>query len=64
MSGDVKVVSVDEKFADIEVQLSWSNSWRNSCNYDAVYIFGKYSLKEEEGHWNHLFLIRPWSRIH
>ena len=55
VNGDVKVVSVADGFAELEVQLSWSNSWRNSCNYDAVYIFGKYRLPDSDEKWHHLF---------
>ncbi len=51
----VNCVVTAENQVDIEVQLSWSNSWRNSCNYDAVYIFGKYRLPDSDEKWHHLF---------
>ncbi|WP_273133793.1 hypothetical protein, partial [Culturomica massiliensis] len=34
----VKLLSVSEGSADIEVTLKWSNSWRNLYNNDAVYL--------------------------
>ncbi|WP_418501924.1 hypothetical protein, partial [Culturomica massiliensis] len=50
----VKLLSVSEGSADIEVTLKWSNSWRNLYNSDAVYLFGKFLTKPIEG-WHHIF---------
>ena len=50
----VKLLSVSEGSADIEVTLKWSNSWRNLYNNDAVYLFGKFLTKPIEG-WHHIF---------
>lgn len=43
----VTLVSVEGNIAEVEMTLSWDNSWRNIYNYDAVYIFGKFRLPEE-----------------
>lgn len=51
----VKLISVSAGEAELEVRLSWANSWRNIYNYDAVYLFGKYRTDELSG-WHHLFL--------
>ena len=45
INGDV--VGVNENVAIVDLSLSWDNSWRNTYNYDAVYIFGKYQLSPE-----------------
>lgn len=42
INGDV--VGVNENVAIVDLSLLWDNSWRNTYNYDAVYIFGKYQL--------------------
>ncbi|MDR0982320.1 MAG: SUMF1/EgtB/PvdO family nonheme iron enzyme [Culturomica sp.] len=39
----------------ISISLSWDNSWRDEFNWDAVWVFGKYS-KGAKGAWNHLKL--------
>ena len=38
----------------IDFNLSWDNSWRNSTNYDAVWLFVKY--KKNNGAWQHAYL--------
>lgn len=56
LDGDVKIVSVSSGVADLEVRVSWFNSWRNSCNYDAVYLFGKFCVQgSEDAAWHHVF---------
>lgn len=45
INGDV--VGVNENVAIVDLSLLWDNSWRNTYNYDAVYIFGKYQLSPE-----------------
>lgn len=42
----------DNGTVDIEFDISWDNSWRNSVNYDAVWIFVKYST-DSGATWNH-----------
>jgi formylglycine-generating enzyme required for sulfatase activity len=39
----------------ISFDISWSNSWRDSTNYDAVWIFAKY-LKDGASEWEHVVL--------
>jgi uncharacterized protein (TIGR02145 family) len=39
----------------ISFSLSWDHSWRDDFNWDAVWVFGKYS-KGTKGEWNHLKL--------
>lgn len=51
---EMRIVAVSSDFAELEVKLSWSNSWRNSYNYDAVYLFGKYRTADVP-EWYHLF---------
>lgn len=52
--GETKVVASNNEAADISVKFTWSNSWRDKNNYDAVYIFGKFRNRPVEG-WHHMF---------
>lgn len=52
---DPKVISVSPESVELEIEISWSNSWRNAYHYDAVYLFGKYRLRQS-GEWVHLSL--------
>ncbi len=62
IANDVKINSVPTlidadpvmKHVYIDFDLSWNNSWRNSTNYDAVWIFVKY--KKNNGPWEHAYL--------
>ena len=51
---EVKVLSVTSEAVELEISVSWSNSWHNEYNYDAVYIFGKYRT-DDVLNWNHLY---------
>jgi len=42
------------KTAHIDFNMSWQNSWRNSTNYDAIWLFVKY--KTNNGLWQHAYL--------
>lgn len=50
---EVRIVSVSPEFAELEIEISWANSWRNAYHYDAVYLFGKYRL-HSSGEWHHV----------
>src|SRR5262245_10539666 len=39
-------------YVQMQFDLSWDNSWRNSSNYDAAWIFCKF--KDKDGIWRHL----------
>src|SRR5262244_2239171 len=39
-------------YVQMQFDLSWDNSWRNSSNYDAAWIFFKF--KDNDGTWRHL----------
>lgn len=52
--GAVKMTAVSEDMAGLELKVTWSNSWRNEINQDAVYLFGKYRTPEQES-WEHVF---------
>ncbi len=41
--------------ARIGFELSWNNSWRNEVNYDAVWVFAKYST-DSGSTWHHAYL--------
>jgi formylglycine-generating enzyme required for sulfatase activity len=40
----------------IQFDLSWDNSWRDSTNYDAIWVFAKYKKTGESEPWNHVML--------
>lgn len=46
----------DAGVATIAFDLSWENSWRDSENMDAVYVFAKYST-DGGATWNHAYLF-------
>ena len=41
--------------ARIYLELSWDNSWYNEVNYDAVWLFAKYSI-DSGNTWHHAYL--------
>lgn len=41
--------------ADVQFNLSWDNSWRNEINYDAAWVFIKYST-DSGSTWQHAYL--------
>lgn len=49
-----KIVGTDGNTTEVEVKLTWNNSWRDKCNFDAVYLFGKFRDRPIEG-WHHIF---------
>lgn len=49
----VKLIAIEGQIAELEVSVSWENSWRNESNYDAVYLFGKYRTAEDSV-WRHM----------
>ena len=42
LGSSVRIVEVGSSDATIEISVSWSNSWRDSYNNDAVWVFFKY----------------------
>ncbi len=46
--------SVLNEHVYIDFDISWENSWRNSLNWDAAWIFVKY--KDSSGLWQHAYL--------
>jgi formylglycine-generating enzyme required for sulfatase activity len=47
--------SVSDETIQISFDISWSNSWRDSTNHDAVWVFAKY-LKDGASEWEHVML--------
>lgn len=47
--------STANKTCQIEFDISWDNSWRNQLNYDAVWVFVKYST-DSGSTWSHATL--------
>ena len=41
-------------FVQLQFDLSWDNSWKNSVNWDAAWVFFKF--KDNDGTWHHLNL--------
>lgn len=41
-------------FVQLQFDLTWSNSWNNAINHDAVWVFFKF--KDNDGTWHHLNL--------
>jgi len=63
-ANNLKITNVALAFQDtnvgtatIQFDISWDNSWRDSLNYDAVWVFIKYSSDQEET-WGHATLKR------
>lgn len=44
-----------DKTLTVQFDLSWENSWRNNVNYDAIWVFLKYSL-DSGSTWKHATL--------
>lgn len=56
--GDIKVDPTkikENRYAFIEFQLEWDNSWRDEFNYDAVYLFFKFRMEGDEN-WYHAYI--------
>ncbi len=53
LNGVVSVKEVNSGVATLEFTLDWDNSWRDSYNWDAVWLFLKYKSGAE---WKHLML--------
>lgn len=41
--------------AQVQFTLTWNNSWRNEINYDAAWVFVKYST-DSGSTWQHAYL--------
>lgn len=63
-AGNVKITSApyidlenltSNSVAVIEMSVAWDNSWRDSHNWDAVYVFLKYKKSTDVG-WSHVLL--------
>lgn len=54
---DLSIVEPDQFSGTINIRfnISWDNSWRNSINHDAVWLFAKYSIDGGES-WRHATL--------
>lgn len=48
-------------FVQLQFDLSWDNSWKNSTNYDAAWVFFKW--KDNDGTWRHLNLTNANNAI-
>lgn len=58
---DNTTVSTSKTTLTMTFNLSWENSWRDDFNYDAVYVFFKFKVKDApetpgKEEWNHLYL--------
>ena len=51
----VESVSLGQTTAKVQFDISWDNSWRTSINYDAAWVFIKYSTNAGVS-WNHATL--------
>lgn len=54
-------VSTSNPVLKMTFNVSWDNSWRDDFNYDAVYVFFKFKVKDAENapgveKWHHLYL--------
>lgn len=54
LGNSVRVTSVTSSQVTFEVNVSWSNSWSDGFNNDAVWLFFKY--RRVDGNWSHLYL--------
>lgn len=52
------IYSVDSAngYALIQFSASWDNSWRDTANWDAIWLFGKFREKGDTGEWSHITL--------
>lgn len=48
-------------YVQLKFDLTWDNSWRNSINYDAAWVFFKW--KDNDGIWKHLNLTNANNNI-
>ena len=48
-------------FVQLQFDLSWDNSWYNSVNHDAAWVFFKF--KDNDGTWHHLHLTNSNNAI-
>lgn len=49
--------AADQSYRTIRFDVSWTNSWRNGINYDALWVFVKYRVGS--GNWKHATLLTP-----
>ncbi|MEO6833763.1 MAG: SUMF1/EgtB/PvdO family nonheme iron enzyme [Chitinophagaceae bacterium] len=48
-------------YVQLQFDLTWSNSWNNSINHDAAWVFFKF--KDNDGTWHHLHLTNSNNSI-
>src|SRR5258708_5467361 len=48
-------------FVQLQFDLSWDNSWYNTINHDAAWVFFKF--KDNDGTWHHLHLTNSNNSI-
>src|SRR5476651_1507852 len=48
-------------FVQLQFDLSWDNSWANSVNHDAAWVFFKF--KDNDGTWHHLHMTNANNNI-
>lgn len=63
IKGEVKVQAYDATTALITFPLSWEHSWRESENWDAVWIFVKYKRIGENEPWHHAYLKEKGHKV-
>ena len=51
---EVREIDTTAKTAVIRFDISWDNSWRDTSNYDAVWVFAKF--KDSSDEWQHVKL--------
>lgn len=56
IKGEVKIQAYDASTALITFPLTWEHSWRESENWDAVWIFVKYKRVGVNEPWHHAYL--------
>lgn len=63
IKGEVKLQAYNESTALISFPLSWEHSWRESENWDAVWIFVKYKRVGVNEPWHHAYLKEKGHKV-